>query len=68
MKKSNPVVIPRNHRVEAALESAVVNGDLTPVEKLLHVLADPYANTPEQMEYATPPEPSSCAYRTFCGT
>jgi uncharacterized protein YdiU (UPF0061 family) len=66
MKSSNPAVIPRNHRVEEALEAAV-EGDLSVMENLLRTLADPYAHTPEQAEYATVPE--ACGpYRTFCGT
>jgi uncharacterized protein YdiU (UPF0061 family) len=68
MRSSNPSVIPRNHRVEAALEAAVEHGDYSVMERLLAVLAAPYAYTPEQEEYAAPPEPSACAYQTFCGT
>ncbi|WP_371381298.1 YdiU family protein [Sporomusa aerivorans] len=67
MKNSNPAVIPRNHRVEAALEAAT-QGDYNVMEKLLAVLANPYAHSREQAEYSTLPEPSSCPYRTFCGT
>lgn len=68
MRNSNPAVIPRNHRVEEALEAAVEQGDYSEMERLLAVLANPYAYSPEQAEYATLPEPSSCPYRTFCGT
>ncbi|RJG25184.1 YdiU family protein [Paenibacillus thiaminolyticus] len=68
MRDSNPAVIPRNHRVEEALEAAVEQGDYSVMERLLAVLANPYAYSPEQAEYATLPEPSSCPYRTFCGT
>lgn len=68
MRSSNPSVIPRNHRVEAALEAAVERGDYSVMEQLLAVLAAPYAYTPEQEEYTSPPEPSACAYQTFCGT
>ncbi len=68
MRNSNPAVIPRNHQVEAALEAAVDHGDLTVMQKLLGVLSNPYAHTPEQAEYATLPEPSKRPYRTFCGT
>lgn len=68
MRSSNPSVIPRNHRVEAALEAAVEHGDYSVMERLLAVLASPYAYTPEQEEYTTPPGPSACAYQTFCGT
>ncbi len=67
MRSSNPSVIPRNHRVEAALEAAQ-HGDYSVMERLLAVLATPYAYTPEQEDYTAPPEPSACAYQTFCGT
>lgn len=68
MKKSNPAVIPRNHRVEEALEAAWKEGDYTVMERLLAVLSDPYAYTPEQVEYTTLPAESACPYQTFCGT
>ncbi len=68
MRSSNPAVIPRNHRVEAALESAVKHGDYTVMEKLLAVLSHPYAYSVEQDEYSQPPGPAACPYRTFCGT
>lgn len=67
MKSCNPAVIPRNHMVEAALAKAV-QGDYSVMERLLIALAQPYAHTPEQEEYAAPPQPSSRPYRTFCGT
>lgn len=68
MRSSNPAVIPRNHRVEEALEAAVEQGDYSVMERLLAVLSKPYAHAPEQAEYAAPPEASACPYQTFCGT
>ncbi|MFC5451528.1 protein adenylyltransferase SelO [Paenibacillus aestuarii] len=68
MRSSNPAVIPRNHRVEEALEAAVEQGDFSVMERLLQALADPFAYTAAQVEYAALPEPSSCAYQTYCGT
>jgi len=68
MKNRNPAVIPRNHRVEAALEAAVKRGDYSVMTDLLGVLSRPYAHTPEQSEYTAVPEASSRSYRTFCGT
>lgn len=68
MRSSNPAVIPRNHRVEAALEAAVAHGDYSVMQKLVKVLSNPYAYSAEQQEYAELPEPSSCRYQTFCGT
>lgn len=67
MRSSNPAVIPRNHRVEEALDAAVKQGDYSVMERLLHVLSSPYAHSPEQEEYSTLPATSTC-YRTFCGT
>lgn len=68
MRKSNPAVIPRNHRVEEALEAAVTKGDYTVMEKLLIALSSPFAYTPAQDEFTTFPPPSACNYKTFCGT
>ena len=53
MRSSNPALIPRNHRVEAALEAAVKQGDYSVMERLLEVLSNPYAHSAEQAEYAT---------------
>jgi uncharacterized protein YdiU (UPF0061 family) len=68
MNTHNPAVIPRNHRVEEALEAAVERADFTVMEKLLDVLSQPYRDTPEHADYKLPPPPSSQPYRTFCGT
>ena len=68
MRNTNPAVIPRNHRVEEALAAAVQQGDYNVLERLLAVLAKPYAHSPEQATYATLPEPTTRPYRTFCGT
>ena len=68
MRNSNPVVIPRNHQVEKALEEAVVVGDYGPMGKLLKELADPYTYTAEKEEYMAPPAPSAVPYKTYCGT
>ncbi|MCZ8519634.1 MULTISPECIES: protein adenylyltransferase SelO [Paenibacillus] len=68
MRSSNPAVIPRNHRVEEALEAAENEGDYSVMQRLLDVLANPYAYSSEQADYASPPEPSPRAYRTYCGT
>ncbi|WJE50949.1 YdiU family protein [Bacillus cereus] len=68
MRDNNPAIIPRNHRVEEALDAAVQQGDYSVMEQLLTVLSNPYAHSSEQAEYATLPTPSSKPYRTFCGT
>lgn len=68
MLASSPGVIPRNHKVEEALEAAVERDDYSVMEALLRVLAHPYDDPPEQGGYQLPPEPGTTPYRTFCGT
>jgi uncharacterized protein YdiU (UPF0061 family) len=67
MKENNPFVIPRNHRVEEALEAAE-KGDYSVMEKLVNILANPYSYRDEDTEYTRLPSISSSPYKTFCGT
>lgn len=68
MRANNPAVIPRNHRVEAAISAAVTQGDFAPLETLLAVLSKPFTPKPEHADYSSPPTPSERVYQTFCGT
>lgn len=68
MSSSNPAIIPRNHQVEAALEAAVNDGDYAVLKRLLKVLSNPFAHSPEQAVYSCEPSRSAHPYRTFCGT
>ncbi len=67
MKSVNPLVIPRNHKVEEVLESAN-NNDLSPLKKLINILEKPYENTKENIDYQSPAPVSDKKYKTFCGT
>jgi uncharacterized protein YdiU (UPF0061 family) len=67
MRAANPVVIPRNHRVEEALVAAEGQDDLSVLHQLLEALASPYESRAELAKYQDPP-PDDCNYRTFCGT
>ncbi len=68
MDRVNPAVIPRNHKVEAALAAAVA-GDLGPFEALLAAITDPFGDTKGREGFALPPPAGfSEGYRTFCGT
>ena len=67
MKSVNPLVIPRNHKVEEVLESAN-NNDLSPLKKLIKVLEKPYEKTKENIDYQSPAPASDKKYKTFCGT
>jgi uncharacterized protein YdiU (UPF0061 family) len=67
MRAANPAFIPRNHRVQAALDAAET-GNYALFRKLLGVLQRPYADQPGASEYALPPEASERVLQTFCGT
>jgi serine/tyrosine/threonine adenylyltransferase len=67
MRASNPAFIPRNHRVQAALDAAEA-GDYGPFRVLLEVLQHPFETQPERSAYAQPPGPSERVLQTFCGT
>jgi len=68
MREVNPLFIPRNHRVEAAIVAAQERGDFSPFEELRAVLAKPYADRPGLEAYANPPRPDERVLQTFCGT
>jgi serine/tyrosine/threonine adenylyltransferase len=69
MRAVNPLYIPRNHKVEEALDAAVELGNYEPFERLLVVLQQPFTEKPEWTAYAEPANPEIAAgYRTFCGT
>ena len=68
MRAVNPAFIPRNHRVEAVIQAAMVNDDYAPFEELLAVLSKPYQDQPEFAAYTEPPQPDQRVLQTFCGT
>ncbi len=65
MKKNNPIVIPRNHKVEEVLEAANKN-DLKPMNNLLSILKTPYTYHSGIEKYQDPS--NNYNYQTFCGT
>ena len=67
MKKNNPAIIPRNHKVEEALNAAI-DDDLSPLFTLLEALKNPYQDNRDYQDYKLPPNPSETVYQTFCGT
>ena len=67
MNFSNPMVIPRNHKVEEALTLAS-NGDLTLFNKLIKILKNPYLVNNDDLEFMSPAPHSDKKYQTFCGT
>jgi uncharacterized protein YdiU (UPF0061 family) len=69
MRQNNPVYIPRNHLVEAALAAATGPAqDLGPLERLLGVLSEPYTEHDAHHDYSRPSPDGGRGYQTFCGT
>ena len=69
VRRVNPWLIPRNHRVEEALAAASDDDDLGPFDRLLEALRHPYDETADNARYAEPaPADVTACYRTFCGT
>jgi uncharacterized protein YdiU (UPF0061 family) len=69
MRRVNPFVIARNHRVEEALSAASDAGDIAPFERLLAAVRRPYVESAEQAPFAeAAPAAVTACYRTFCGT
>ena len=66
MRNNNPLVVPRNHKVEEALNKAN-KGNLKPFNRLLEVLNKPYIEQEDITHYQVPSQLSE-KYKTFCGT
>ena len=67
MKFSNPIIIPRNYKVEEAL-SAAENGDMSLVEILLKALEKPYENNSNLKDFQITEKLNKSGYKTYCGT
>jgi uncharacterized protein YdiU (UPF0061 family) len=68
MRKANPAFIPRNHRVEEAIQAAIHRQDFAPFESLGRALERPYEDQPELAHLAEPPAVEQRVKATFCGT
>jgi len=68
MLSTNPLYIPRNHQIEAAIEAAVERDDFGPFELLLSVLERPFDAQPGREAFARPPATHERVLATFCGT
>jgi uncharacterized protein YdiU (UPF0061 family) len=67
MLSVNPLVIPRNHKVEEAL-TAANDGNLSFMNKLLTFLDKPYSNQSDIIDFQSPAPLNNKKYQTFCGT
>jgi uncharacterized protein YdiU (UPF0061 family) len=69
MQQTNPIYIPRNHRVEAALQQVTETGTMSTFNALVNRLSEPYSTTNPDFELMAPPAFSDDAcYKTYCGT
>lgn len=67
MKTVNPVIIPRNHRIEAVIEAAKQK-DFAAFHHLHRLLLSPFEETPATADLESPPLPHEEVQATFCGT
>lgn len=67
MQHNNPMVIPRNHHVEAVL-TQYEQGEQSDIEAFLSALTHPYQHTQHTEKYQDLPVDGDQNYRTFCGT
>jgi len=68
MQAVNPVYIPRNHQIEAAIRAAEDHDDFSVFHELHEVLQNPYVQQEGKDSYSLPPEPDEVVKQTFCGT
>lgn len=68
MRRHNPVVIPRNHHMEAVLADCISSNSPRAAEDFLTVLRKPYEVTDNTWQYQDPPGDNDRSYQTFCGT
>ena len=66
MRTVTPLVIPRNNKVEKALEFAE-KGDYSFLKKIITILKEPYELSQDKLDYQNP-GPLQKNYQTFCGT
>lgn len=67
MRRTNPVFIPRNHRVEEAIAAGYA-GDFGPFHRINEVLQHPFTSQAESIRYEAAPAPAEVVHATFCGT
>ena len=68
MKSANPIIIPRNHKIEEALKDAETKDDFSKLKDLLKFLETPYSFQEGINNFQEPAGIGYEEYRTFCGT
>ncbi|MEM9479459.1 MAG: YdiU family protein [Verrucomicrobiota bacterium] len=67
MSSANPVLIPRNHRVEEAIQAAYV-GNFKVFHRLMEAWSEPYTEREEFADLERAPREEEKVRETFCGT
>ena len=67
-EKNNPFIIPRNHKVEEALNFAISDQNNIKFKEYCEILSDPYNYNLKKIEYRFPSDVLDKNYQTFCGT
>ena len=68
MSAQNPILIPRNNRIEEAIDFAFEHNDFSKAKRLIKAFSDPYKNNEEFIDLGQPPTSQQRVYQTFCGT
>ena len=68
MRTVNPAFIPRNHRIQEAIEAVEERQDFGPFQTMLEVISHPYEDRPDLQRYAAAASLNERVHRTFCGT
>jgi uncharacterized protein YdiU (UPF0061 family) len=68
MRRANPALIPRNHRVEEAIRAAEDRGDFAVFDRLRRAWRRPYAPADDDRDLMRPARPEERVTTTFCGT
>ncbi len=67
MCAANPIYIPRNHRVEEAIQAGQT-GNYEPMHRLIAVLKNPFEQQSDSEEFEQAPQAEQIVQQTFCGT
>ncbi|RAP36535.1 YdiU family protein [Candidatus Marinamargulisbacteria bacterium SCGC AAA071-K20] len=68
MNSVNPIVIPRNHLIEKAIQEAQTSGDYSFMKQLNKCFETPFEYTQDSLEFISPATDENEVTRTFCGT
>jgi uncharacterized protein YdiU (UPF0061 family) len=68
MRRANPALVPRNHRIEQMIVAAVERDDFGPFERLVTALARPFEDQEGYADLSAAPQPGERVLQTFCGT